>query len=118
MVRRRVYRDDMQCPRCGSNWLPKHGRSRGKQTYRCRQCLYHFIPDTERPHRPEKAKSLAVELYAEGLGLSAISRVLNTKLGTVYSWVKKSPLGWGVAARPGAAAGWGAARPSGAGDIL
>ncbi len=32
MVRQRAYREDMQCPRCGSNWLPKYGRSRGKQT--------------------------------------------------------------------------------------
>ena len=119
MVRKRVYRDGMQCPRCGSNWLPKHGRSRGKQTYRCGQCLYHFIPETERPHRPEKTKALAVALYAEGLGLSAISRVLKTKLGTVYSWVKKSPVGRGVAARPGPAAGGTAAGArAGAGHLF
>lgn len=117
MVRQRVYRDGMQCPRCGSNWLPKHGRSRGKQTCRCGQCLYHFIPETERPHRTEKTKALAVDLYAEGLGLSAYSRVLNTKLGTVYPGVKKSPLGWGVAARDGQTQGCGASG-AGAGYIL
>lgn len=50
MATHRVYRDDMQCPRCGSNWLPKYGRSRGKQTYRCQQCLYHFITETDHPH--------------------------------------------------------------------
>ena len=98
MARQRTYRDDMQCPRCGSNWLPKYGRSRGKQTYRCGQCLYHFIPDTKRPHASEKVKSLALELYIEGLGFSAISRVLRVKLETVYSWVKKSPRGVRTAA--------------------
>ena len=67
MVRKRAYRDDMQCPRCGSNWRPKHGHSQGKQTYRCGQCLYHFIPGAQHPHQQEKVKSLAVELYAEGL---------------------------------------------------
>ena len=104
MARQRVYRDDMQCPRCGSNWLPKYGNSRGKQTYRCGQCLYHFTPDAEHPHQSEKVRSLAVDPYTEGLGLSAISRVLKAKLGTVYSWVKKSLLGRGVAAGAGAAA--------------
>ena len=105
MVRKRVYRDDMQCPRCGSNWLPKYGNSRGRQTYRCGQCLYHFIPEGQRPHQSERVKSLAVDLYAEGLGISAISRVLRAKLGTVYSWVKKSLLGGGVAAGAGASVG-------------
>ena len=33
MAAARSYRDDLQCPHCGSNWLPKDGRSRGK-TYR------------------------------------------------------------------------------------
>ena len=40
MAAARSYRDDLQCPHCGSNWLPKDGRSRGKQTYRCRLCHY------------------------------------------------------------------------------
>ena len=44
-----------------------------------------------------------MELYAEGLGLPAISRVLKAKLGTVYSWVKKARWGRGLAARSGPA---------------
>ena len=96
MARQRAYRDDMQCPRCGSNWLPRYGRSHGKQTYRCGQCQYHFTSDTQRPHAPEKVKSLALELYLEGLGLSAISRVLSTKLETVYGWVKNVRVGAGI----------------------
>ena len=42
MAATRSYRDDLQRPHCGSNWLPKDGRSRGKQTYRCRLCHYRF----------------------------------------------------------------------------
>ena len=90
MAQPRVYRDGMQCPRCGSNWLPKYGRSRGKQTYRCRQCLYHFIPDSKHPHQPERVKNLAVAMYAEGNSIEAIGRILEIKAGTVYSWVIKS----------------------------
>ena len=57
MAQPRVYRDGMQCPKCGSNWLPKCGRSRGKQTYRWGQCVYHFIPETEHPHQPERGRT-------------------------------------------------------------
>ena len=49
----KAYRDDMQCPRCGSNWLPKAGLSRGKQTYRCGECLHRFTPDGNRSYYPE-----------------------------------------------------------------
>ena len=90
MAQPRVYRDGMQCPRCGSNWLPKYGRSRGKQRYRCQQCLYHFTLDAGHPHQPERVKNMAVAMYAEGNSIEAISRILGMKAGTVYSWVKKS----------------------------
>ncbi len=85
MAQPRVYRDGIQCPRCGSNWLPKYGSSRGKQTYRCGQCFYHFVPETERPHQPERMKNLAVSMYPEGSSIEAVSRVLCMKAGTVYS---------------------------------
>ena len=50
MARARNCRKDQQCLYCGYNWLPKYGRSQGKQTYRCGQCLYHFASGAERPH--------------------------------------------------------------------
>ena len=31
----RIYRHDLRCPHCGSNWLPKDGCSGGNQTHRC-----------------------------------------------------------------------------------
>ncbi len=34
MARPRAYNHDIRCPHCGSNWTPKDGRSRRKQTYR------------------------------------------------------------------------------------
>ena len=45
MAAARPCLDDIQRPHCGSNRLPKDGRSRGKQTYRCRLCHYRFTPD-------------------------------------------------------------------------
>ena len=35
MARPRVYRHDAICPKRGSNWGKKDGRSRGKQMYKC-----------------------------------------------------------------------------------
>ena len=115
MAGKRAYRYDMQCPRCGSNWLPKYGPARGKQTYRCGQCLYHFTWNAPRPHQPAKVKNLAAAMYAEGLGIAAIGRALSVRLGTAYSWVKKSPLGRGLDAPAGAGTGR-AATGSGAGQ--
>ena len=64
--------------------------------YRCGQCLYHFIPGTERPHRSEQVKARAVSMYSDGSSMETISRVMGVKAGTVYSWVKKSQLGLGI----------------------
>ena len=46
--------------------------------------------------RAGEGQNLALELYLEGLGLSAISRVLSTKLETVYGWVKNVRVGAGT----------------------
>ena len=54
--------------------MPKAGLLRGKQTYRCYECLHRFTP--------------------EGVGYSVISRVLGVKPETVYSWVKKLSKLW------------------------
>jgi transposase-like protein len=42
---------------------------------------------------PDHVKQQAVRMYCEGTGVQAISRVLNVKSGTAYSWIKKSPVG-------------------------
>ena len=41
----RVYRSDLRCPHCGSNWMPKAGFSHGKQTYRCGECHHRPSPE-------------------------------------------------------------------------
>ena len=87
MARPRTYGNDQQCPHCGSNWLPKYGRSWGEQTYRCGLCLYHFTPGAEHPHQSEKVRKLAVDLYTEGSNVEAIGRGLHVMPGTAYSWV-------------------------------
>ena len=93
MARPRAYRHDFRCPHCGSNWTPKDGHSRGKQTYRCRECHYRFTPEGNRHYYSEAVKSQALEMYQEGAGITAIGRVLEVQTATVFSWIKKSPVG-------------------------
>ncbi len=99
MAAARSYRDDFQRLRCGSNRLPKDGRSRGKQTYRCRLCHYRFTPDGNRHHYQEQVKEQAIDRYGVGMAVGAISRVLEVNLETVYGWVKK--VRWALGVWPG-----------------
>lgn len=93
MARPRMYRHDCRCPHCGSNWVIKDGHANGKQTFLCRECAYRFTPSASRHVYPEHVRQEALRMYGEGSGMEAISRVLDVKVGTVYSWVKKSPVG-------------------------
>ena len=99
MAAARSYRDDFQRPHCGSNRLPKDGRSRGKQTYRCRLCHYRFTPDGNHHYYQEQVKEQAIDRYGEGMAVAAISRVLEVNLGAVYGWVKK--VRWALGVWPG-----------------
>ena len=49
---------------------------------------------SQRPHQPEKVKNLAVAMYSVGSSMEAISRVLEVKGETVYSWLKKALWAW------------------------
>ena len=86
---KRAYRHDLRCPHCGSNWLPKYGTHRGRQSYRCGDCHYKFTPGGNRSYYPHKTIRQALDMYCEGASISAIGRTLGVKMGTVYSWVKK-----------------------------
>ena len=92
---------DRQCPPCGSNSLPKYGRSRGKQTpyrvrgrpYRGGQCLYHFTPGAEHPCQPERIGKLVVDLYTEGSNLEAIGRdAAGRDQSESYPWMRCGPM--------------------------
>ena len=89
MARARAYRHDVRCPHCGSNWMAKYGKSNGKQTYMCQECYHRYTPAGKQHKYPEAVKRQAIQMYCEGNGVSAISRVLNVKTGTVYSWIQK-----------------------------
>ena len=105
----RVYRSDLRCPHCGSNWMPKAGFSHGKQTYRCGERHHRTSPEGNRHYHPPQVKSQAWEMYGEGRSIAALSRALGLPELTALAWIKKSPSGRsrvGTEGGPGSGA-WG-----------
>ena len=88
MAKARVYRHDALCPKCGSNWVKKDGRSRGKQIYKCNQCGKKRQEGAKHRFTDER-KEQAVKMCAEGMSLSATARVMGASVTTVSKWVKK-----------------------------
>ena len=70
MAGQRAYRHDMRCPRCGSNRMPKDGRSRVKQTYSCGDCKYRCTPEGSRHFYSSKVIEQALAMYAEGASVA------------------------------------------------
>ena len=62
MARPRVYRHDVRCPECGSNWMPKDGTSQGRQVDHCGDGGRRTIPDAayQRPGGADKERVLAL----------------------------------------------------------
>ena len=90
MARHRSYRRDLRCPRCGSNWMPKDGRSHGNQTYRCGDCNCRYTPDGNRHCYPEKTVRQALNCCKDGMSVSAIARAMEINCAAMYGWVKKA----------------------------
>ena len=92
MAHPRVYRHDVRCPECGSNWMPKDGTSKGRQVYHCGDCGRRTIPDAayQRPGGADKERAPA--MYQEGSSLSAIARIFGVSVQAVSKWVKKGGL--------------------------
>ena len=96
MVRARVYRHDVRCPDCGSNWMRKDGFSGGKQRYCCGECQRRYLPEGayRRPAAGVKERAPAIRRRrTEGSSLSAIGRVLGYSTQAVSQWVKKGGSG-------------------------
>ena len=53
--------------------MPKDGRSRGKQIYRCGDCKYRYNTDGNLHRYPEKTIRQALDCCKEGMSVSAIA---------------------------------------------
>ncbi|BCS92576.1 MAG: hypothetical protein MjAS7_1184 [Metallosphaera javensis (ex Sakai et al. 2022)] len=85
--RKPVYRD-VPCPSCGSNHVVKNGKIRGRQFYLCRECGRKFVEGAKH-HHDRSVRERALRMYANGMSMRAISRVLQVPLGTVFTWIKR-----------------------------
>ncbi len=90
MVRARVYRHDVRCPDCGSNWMRRDGCSRnGHQIYKCGDCKRRHTPEGAYRRPGPAIKERALETYAECGNLSAVGRLFQVSGQAVSVRVKK-----------------------------
>ena len=95
MAAARSYRDDLQCPHCGSNRLPKDGHSQASKPTAAASAITASLPTataTTTRHRSQNRPSICT---AKAWAIAAISRVLEAKLGKTYTWVKRVGAPWG-----------------------
>lgn len=91
MARPRIYRHDVRCRHCGSNWMPKDGRTRGQQVYKCGECKKKYVAAAaEHPRFSEHAKRQAVQMCAEGSSMSAAARIMGASVASVSRWIKEA----------------------------
>ena len=81
----------MGCPRCSSVNHCKDGIVQDRQSYKCKDCCYHYTVERKSDVKSAATRRIAFEMYLEGLGFRSIGRILRISYGTVYQWMKR----WG-----------------------
>jgi len=76
----------MKCPKCKSANKVKDGIIKGKQRYKCKDCIYRYT--VEERGKSKSLKKDALHLYLEGLGFRSIGRFLNVSHVSVFNWIK------------------------------
>jgi len=78
----------MNCPKCNNNHFMKDGFVGGRQRYQCKTCNYRYTVAIKSTAKPQEMKRQAYQMYLEGLGMRAISRVLQVNHVSVQNWIK------------------------------
>lgn len=78
------------CPKCHSQSHVKNGFIRGKQRYKCKNCLCNFTHGDGRVKYDNKIRNLAVRMYLNNCGFRRISEILEIPLSTSFGWIKKA----------------------------
>ena len=76
----------MECPKCKSRNYVKDGIVKKRQRYLCKECKYRYT--VEQRGIPNATKTLAIQMYLEGLGFRSIERILKVSNVSVLNWVK------------------------------
>lgn len=80
----------MKCLKCGGDSI-KYGSQLSKaigkyqQTYKCKECGYHFTKQTQSRSSEEK-KQAAIDRYRAGYSPSQIAADLGVHKRTIYRW--------------------------------
>ena len=77
------------CPKCQGANTRKAGFMKGKQRYKCKDCVYYYTVSQKSGSANKVQKRQALELYLEGLGFRSIARFLNFSHVAVYNWIKQ-----------------------------
>jgi transposase-like protein len=77
----------MHCRQCDGTDLIKRGRKAGHQRYMCRACG-RYCTDSQ-PKFTAQTKTMAIEMYMNGMGIRAIGRVLAASPAAVLTWIRK-----------------------------
>jgi transposase len=80
------------CKHCGFEESVKHGRARGKQRYRCKQCGLHFVEGDGRVKENLAAKkAMAVVLYSLAkASFGMLGKVFGVSRALTYRWVREA----------------------------
>jgi transposase-like protein len=79
----------MKCPKCESQYCVKAGFNHNRQRYKCRNCGRQF---TQTQDKNATKRAFALHLYAVGLSMNAIGRMLKVEPSTILYWVKNFAL--------------------------
>ena len=80
----------MQCPGCGSSYIRKNGKMRGKQNHICVDCRRQFIDVYTSPKGYSgEVKAQCLKMYVNGMGFRGIERVTGVHHTTVITWVRQ-----------------------------
>lgn len=78
---------ELKCLRCGCEKAVKNGFIFGLQRYKCKKCGYQYTKT--KPHgRSDHEKRTAVMLYASGMSMSMIAKIVGVSVQTVSRWIR------------------------------
>ena len=79
----------MNCPKCSNEYCVKAGFNHSRQRYKCNNCGRQF---TQTEDKNATKRAFALYLYAIGLSMNAIGRMLGVSPSTVLYWIRNFAL--------------------------
>lgn len=78
----------IKCPGCALTETVKNGFVSGKQRYKCIKCGRQFTLSARRA-KGDAEKRMSVMLYASGLSMRVIGKIIDVSVQTVSRWIRE-----------------------------